>query len=373
MKNMTTTLKATRSIMKLLIYTLTLIFSTASIAQQKAERIIVITTDGYRWQELFTGMDSAIANQEKFNQKDSAAIFEKYWNNDAGQRRKLLMPFFWNNLMAKGQVYGNRQYGNYVNIANQYRFSYPGYNEIFTGYPDTAVNSNEYPPNPHINVLEFLNQQNDYKNNVAAFTAWDAFNRILNEDRSGIPVTAAYDTVAGNNLSDRQKLINTMLLNTYKPWHESECLDVFTHYAAMEYLKTTKPKVLYISYGETDEWAHAGRYKDYLDAAHQLDKWLEELWNFINNDPLYKNKTAWLITTDHGRGRGEEWTKHGKDLEGAQEIWFAVMSPGLPGKGEIKMKMQLYQQQFAATIANLIGKEFKTNHPVAKGLMDVLK
>jgi hypothetical protein len=35
--------------------------------------------------------------------------------------------------------------------------------------------------------------------------------------------------------------------------------------------------------------------------------------------------------------------------------------------------MQLYQQQFAATIANLIGKEFKTNHPVAKGLMDVLK
>ena len=362
-----------RGMMKFLIYTLALIFSTAATAQEKPERIIVITTDGYRWQELFTGMDSSIANQEKFNQKDSAAIFKKYWNNDAVQRRKLIMPFFWNNLMVKGQVYGNREHGNYVNIANQYRFSYPGYNEIFTGYPDTAVNSNEYPPNPHINVLEFLNQQNEYKNKVAAFTAWDAFNRILNEDRSGIPVIAAYDTLAGNNLSDRQKLINTMLLNTYKLWHESECLDVFTHYAAMEYLKTTKPKVLYISYGETDEWAHAGRYKDYLDAAHQLDKWLEELWNFIQADPLYKNKTAILITTDHGRGRGEEWTKHGKDLEGAQEIWFAIVSPGLPAKGEIKTKTQLFQQQFAATIANLVGKEFQTGHPVAKGLMDVLK
>jgi hypothetical protein len=45
----------------------------------------------------------------------------------------------------------------------------------------------------------------------------------------------------------------------------------------------------------------------------------------------------------------------------------------LPAKGEIKTKMQIYQQQVAATIANLIGKEFKTSHPVAKGLADILK
>ena len=43
-----------------------------------------------------------------------------------------------------------------------------------------------------------------------------------------------------------------MLLNSFKPFGEEECLDVFTHYAAMEYLKMRKPKVLYISYGETE-------------------------------------------------------------------------------------------------------------------------
>ena len=165
-------------------------------------------------------------------------------------------------------------------IKLHFRFSYPGYNEIFTGYPDTAINSNEHPPNPHVTVLEFLNQQPAYKNKVAAFGAWNAFNRILNEDRAGFPVIASFDTVAGSSLSPRQLLVNKMLLDSYKPFGESECLDLFTHYAAIEYLKTQKPKVLYISYGETDEWAHSGYYRDYLNAAHQLDKWLKEFWNF---------------------------------------------------------------------------------------------
>jgi hypothetical protein len=48
-----------------------------------------------------------------------------------------------------------------------------------------------------------------------------------------------------------------------------ECLDVFTHCAAIEELNKNKPRVLYIAYGETDEWAHSGKYRSYLDAAHQ--------------------------------------------------------------------------------------------------------
>ena len=164
-----------------------------------------------------------------------------------------------------------------------------------------------------------------------------------------------------------------MLLNSYRPWGEGECLDVFTHYAAVEYLKTKKPKVLYIAHGETDEWAHSGQYRDYLNAANQLDKWLKELWNFIEKDPLYKNKTALLITVDHGRGVNDEWTNHGKTIPGADEIWFAVIAPGIPAKGEVKTRMQLYQQQFAQTIANLLGEQFKAAHPVAEGLRNILK
>ena len=363
----------TQKIKKLAFNIWCLLFPAMAMSQQKADHLIVITTDGFRWQEVFTGMDSAIANNKKFNQGDSAALFKKYWSNHAEERRKLVMPFFWNTLAAKGQVYGNRGYGNYVNTANPYHFSYPGYNEIFTGNPDTSINSNDYPPNPQINVLEYLQQQPGYKGRVAAFTAWDAFNRILNEERSGVPVIAAFDTTPGSSLTQQQKLINKMLLNSFKPFGEEECLDVFTHYAAMEYLKMRKPKVLYISYGETDEWAHAGRYKDYLNAANQWDKWLEELWIFLQTDAEYKNRTALVITVDHGRGLQNEWTSHGKTITGSDEIWFAIIAPGLSAKGEIKSGAKLYQQQLAQTMANILGKEFKAKHPIAKGLMSILK
>src|SRR5688572_3669092 len=139
--------------MKRILVSLILSLSIVLTNAQQAENIIIITTDGYRWQELFKGMDSAIANNSKFNQGDSAYIFQRYWSNDENERRKKLMPFFWTTIVNQGQIYGNRKFDNKVDNANPFKFSYPGYSEIMTGYADTAINSNEYDPNPHVTVL----------------------------------------------------------------------------------------------------------------------------------------------------------------------------------------------------------------------------
>ena len=356
--------------MKYLIAISLLLSSPAAFAQT-AENIIIVTTDGFRWQEVFSGMDSAIANNKKFNQDDSAGIFKKYWANDATERRKKLMPFFWSIVEQNGQIYGNRNFNNKVDNANPYWFSYPGYNEIFTGYPDTAVNNNSYKTNPNTNLLEFLNKNNKYKNKVAAFGAWFAFDRILNEQRSKFPVYSAYDDIGGTKPTAEEKLINILRKEAFRPMGDEECLDVFTHYGALDYLKTKKPKVLYISYGETDEWAHSGHYKDYLDAAFMVDKWLNDLWHYIQHDPFYKNKTALFITTDHGRGNTnkEEWTSHNNKIKDAHEIWFAVIGPGITAKGEVKKQQQFYQKQFAQTLASLLGLHFTCEHEVAEKIL----
>jgi len=352
-----------------------LLFATHLQAQLKTENLVIITTDGFRWQEVFGGMDSAIANNPQFNQDDSAYIFEKYWNASPQERRKKLLPFFWNTISAQGQIYGNRNAGNKVDNANPYWFSYPGYSEIMTGYADTAINSNDYDPNPNTTVLEFFNQQSKLKGKVAAFGAWKAFDRILNEKRSGIPVHSAFDPYGGTNPNANEKLLNKMLADSYRPWLGGECLDVFTHYGAMEYLKTKKPSVLYIAYGETDEWAHSGQYRSYLDAAQQVDKWIKEIWNFIQTDPKYKNKTTLFITTDHGRGdiNKKEWTDHGSKTAGSNEIWFAVIGPDIDARGEMKENIQYYQQQFAQTFAMLLGYQFKAAHPIADEIKAVIK
>lgn len=356
-----------------LFFTSLLIIESIVSYSQKAENLIVITTDGLRWQEFFKGMDSVIANNKGFNEDDSNYIFKKYWSNDEKERRKKLLPFIWNTVVSNGQLYGNRKYGNKVDNANPYWFSYPGYNELMTGYADTAINSNSYPSNPNSTVLEFFNQQESLKGKVAAFGAWIAFNRILHEERSGIPVVAAFDATGGEDPTSNEKMINAMLKDSYKPFGKEECLDVFTHYAAMEYLKIKKPRVLYIAYGETDEWAHAGKYRSYLDAAHQVDAWLNDIWNFVQSDPQYYNKTAILITTDHGRGdvNKEEWTSHNNRIQGSGEIWFAVMGPQVKAKGEIKTVMQLYQKQLAQTMAGLLGYTYTAKHPIAKEISGV--
>lgn len=357
---------------KILLYVFT--FLVLSVQAQKTENIIIITTDGLRWQELFKGMDETIARDNRFNQDDSAAIFKEFGGSSESQKRKKLMPFLWNTLAIKGQLYGNRTVGSNVNVSNRYWFSYPGYNEILSGYADDRINSNDYAPNPNTTITEFFNQQPALKGKVGAFGAWEAFNRILNEQRSGVPVVAAYDTCGGKKPNTNELMINKLLRDSHKQWGE-ECFDVFTHHAAMEYLKKEQPRVMYIAYGETDEWAHSWKYKYYLTAARQVDNWIGEIWNYIQSTPAYKDKTTLFITTDHGRGDKDKskWTSHGSDIEGADEIWFAVMGPDTAPLGEISNSPQLYQKQFAQTIAKLMGYTFKADQPIADAIKEVIK
>ncbi|MES2629401.1 MAG: phosphoglyceromutase [Bacteroidota bacterium] len=335
---------------------------------QPIENLIIITTDGLRWQEVFTGMDTAIANDSRYNQDDRSGIYEKYWSDNLKERRKLLMPFFWSTVAAQGTVFGNRGYDNLVNTANPYWFSYPGYSELFTGYVDTLINTNNYKNNPNTTLLDFLQQQPAFTNRIAGFGAWYAFDRILNEPRAGFPVICGFDTVASS--STEQQLINKMLKESYRHWDDDECQDVFTHHSAMQYLKERSPKVLFVGYGETDEWAHAGEYKDYLNAAHQVDDWIRQLWEYTSQHPQYKNKTAFLITVDHGRGDEvkKQWTSHNASIAGADETWFAIIAPGIKGKGELRTAGKCYQEQLAQTMATLLGLTFTAEHPVANGI-----
>jgi hypothetical protein len=342
-----------------------LLIALQSSAQTKSENLIIVTLDGMRWQEIFKGADKDLLNNKTFT-PDSADAFKTFWANDELERRKKLFPFLWGTIANNGCLYGNRAYNCNVNNANPYWFSYPGYNEIFTGYPDTSVNSNDKIWNNNTNVLEFINRQNAYKNKVAAFTTWDVFPYILNTKRSGLYVNADVDSLKFN--TNTFKLINDWQFLTPKPIGVRP--DVITYIAAREYLKEYKPKVLYIAFDETDDLAHAGMYNLYLQSARAEDKMLEDLWNYLQSNPSYKNKTTLFITCDHGRGDKvkETWKHHGQKVEDCNQIWFAAIGPSITPTGEVKNEMQLYQKQFAATFANILGLQFTANHPIAAAL-----
>ncbi|MBX2916478.1 MAG: sulfatase-like hydrolase/transferase [Cyclobacteriaceae bacterium] len=328
-------------------------------AQAPAENVIIITLDGMRWQEVFTGADSALIKDKKYVD-DENDLRTRFWHEQAEVRREKLMPFFWSTLVKQGVLYGNRAYGNNVNCSNYMWFSYPGYNEILSGFADDErIKSNDKMNNPNETVLEFLNKQAKYKGKVAAFGSWDVFPFIINEERSGIPVNAGFESAVDKNLSDREKFLNQLQVEIPSPWGGVR-LDAFTHHFALEYMKKYKPRVVYIAYGETDDFAHNGKYDAYLKSAYQTDQFIKNIWEWVQSQPQYQNKTTILITTDHGRGTipVDEWRSHGTKIKGADQIWIAAIGAGVTPKGEVKSSGQLYQNQVAATAAGLLGITF---------------
>ena len=125
------------------------------------------------------------------------------------------MPFLWSIIAEKGEIHGNRTKGSNVDNANPYWFSYPGYSEILTGQVDTAINSNDYKPNPNTNFFEYLNTLPFYKNKVAAFGAWDAFKRILNEKRAGFLVSNGNQMDSSLLKDPQMKLLSNIMAETF--------------------------------------------------------------------------------------------------------------------------------------------------------------
>ncbi|MBA4058024.1 MAG: phosphoglyceromutase, partial [Marivirga sp.] len=233
-----------------------IILIVAAFGQQKnkTENIILITFDGLRWQEVFNGADSSFMRQQKYLKDDK--LKEKFWRDDVNERRKLLLPFFWNTIGTKGQLYGNRATGSKVNVTNNQWFSYPGYNEILTGKADNErINSNDKIYNPNTNVLEFINAQPAFKGKVAAFSSWDVFPFIINDKRSGVYVSTGVKPVSDPKLNEREKMMNDIIMNLPNPLGDVR-LDAFTFYYGLEYIKKYKPKVMYFAFDETDDFAH---------------------------------------------------------------------------------------------------------------------
>ena len=267
------------------------------------------------------------------------------------------MPFIWNEVVKIGQIHGNRNLGSKVDLTNKMWFSYPGYNEILSGKADDArINSNDKIPNPNTTILEVANSDSRYKGKVAAFGSWDVFPYIVNEERSGVSVNAGFELAKGTYLTEREKFLNELQPRVPSPWGTVR-LDAFTHYYALELMKKKHPELIYIAYGETDDFAHDGNYEAYLKSANNTDTLINELWNFTQNDPFYKDNTLFIVSTDHGRGAADlkTWTSHGSKVKDAGSVWLILFGKEVVPKGEVTKSEQLYSNQIAPTIAKTLG------------------
>src|SRR4051794_17711083 len=100
----------------------------------KTENVIVVTLDGFRFQEFFGGADEAIMNKQFGGVKDLDGLKKRYQRPTAEERRATLLPFFWDTVAKKGQIFGDRSRQATTKLTNGLKFSYPGYSEMFCGF-----------------------------------------------------------------------------------------------------------------------------------------------------------------------------------------------------------------------------------------------
>jgi hypothetical protein len=332
----------------------------AGDASPRTRNVVLVVSDGLRWQEIFTGADPTLLNEKNGGIWDQEQdLRREFWRADVNERRKALFPFLWTTVVSRGQIFGNQTKGSIARVTNGLAFSYPGYNEMLSGHPDPRIDSNEYGPNPNTTVFEWLNGLPDLHGHVAVFATWATFKDIFNVARSKLPLQVGWDLPYQGQLSPRQELLNELYRSTTK-LEDIDVYNSFLQIPLLDAVRERQPRVLFVGYGETDNWAHSGRYDLVLHSAHGFDHFVKELWDTLQSLPAYREQTTLIITTDHGRGSGPvDWKEHGVEQPGSENIWLAVMGPDTAALGERTHTAAIRQAQIAATVAALLGKDYR--------------
>lgn len=330
---------------------------------RSVRNVLVVTMDGMRWQEIFGGMSAELLTQKEGGVSNAAKVEGRFGGATPEARRQKLMPYLWTAIARVGQVFGDPSKGSDARVTNGMRFSYPGYNELLSGFPDPQIDSNDRKPNPNVTVLEWLNGRPGFHGKIGAFASWELLPWIVNVDRSHLFANGVGAPIPDAR-TERERVIDEFSADLPPYWGETRA-DAPTGFGALEYLKKNRPRVLYVMLGETDEWAHGRRYDLYLDAAWRNDRFIRKLWETSQAMSEYRGRTALILTTDHGRGStGENWTSHGQKVPESDQIWMAVMGPGVAPLGT-RSGLKVTQSQIAATIAMLLGEDYNSAQPKA--------
>lgn len=340
-------------------FPLLLFFLLARPAGAQAPRnVVLITFDGVRTQEFFAGLDTVIANaDEKYHGiYRPERLRADYWRATPAERRRAVMPFFWDSVAPGALVFGNPALGSRVTLQNPHRFSAPGYLELLTGRYQPDVTSNDPVRYPHQTVLEYARSRLGLpRERVALFGSWENFRFYAASRADAVFVNAGYDSLPAGLGTPRMRDLARLERRALALWEGSR-LDAFTGAMALEYLRQVQPRLVYIAFNDTDDLSHNQRYDRVLDALHALDGFLAELSAVLDSVPQYRGRTTVILTTDHGRGRTPaDWSDHGGEVAGAEDIWLAVWGPDTRGGGEARGGPRLEQASVAATVLRCLG------------------
>lgn len=277
------------------------------------------------------------------------------------------IPFLWDSLAPKGTIFTNF-YNTGVTTSNS------GHSQITNGVRQVLlINTNSrISPNSYSDVCP-LELQYENKNTQDVLPSGISIDTDLRPTEptigeyyrkfSGAPANQVY-YINGHSQIWRNPV---SLFPGYGPdvapivipvRSDLETLD--SAYALMD---RDHPKICYVLFGAVDAAGHSGDTTNYHSQIRQVDSLIYQLWNRIQSDSIYANKTTLLITTDHGRHDEQHggWRNHGDECGGCRHVFLIGLGP------DIKSNTVVETVHDHVDIAPTIGELLNFPTPLSQG------
>ena len=152
----------------------------------------------------------------------------------------------------------------------------------------------------------------------------------------------------------------------YWPWYIlSGSNDLQVWQKARTQLLNWHPRVSVVYLSDVDHYAHAGVWGDYTRAINIADSIVGMIWDLVQGDPVFRDKTTILVTNDHGRhsdGVSTGFVGHGDGCAGCRRIMLFGIGAGI--KKGVHTAVKRYIPDIVPTIGTLLN--FPT--PVVSGV-----
>jgi hypothetical protein len=292
--------------------------------------VILVTLDGVRPGEFFNGTDEALT----------------------GEAPSEIFSYLWKNTIPAGIAFS-------AMVANPHHISLPAYQSIFAGAVQ-ACSSNgcgrirtETFPERLLRVFSWPRSQ------VAAIASWSKIaNAFESNDGSTLVnagMAAMKDPDTGKPVQVFEQL-NKLQKEDAPNWQDAR-LDRYTMAHALAYLAKYRPRFLYVSLNDSDEFAHMANYQRYTETLREHDTWLGKLQQTLEALGEYGKRTTVIVTTDHGRGlTSTDWPDHGSQVPGSGAIWIAAKGPWTKKLGHAQKTSAPYTHlHLRPTIEKILG------------------
>jgi len=128
------------------------------------------------------------------------------------------------------------------------------------------------------------------------------------------------------------------------------------------------PRLLWVYFADVDHAGHSGDWDYYTSTIKTADSCVYELWQYIQNDPQYKDNTYMFVTNDHGRHDDQHggFQNHGCSCDGCRHIMYLAMGPHI--KKDYVSNVYHTTEDVAVTAAYLLGvnPEYSTGDVVGE-------